>query len=828
MSRKLAEDHVSMEKFYRLKTPVSWRLNQEAQEYLPGGDSRSTIYYFPYPQFFVRGEGCWLYDADGNRFLDFTGNHTSLILGYGNPEVQRALREWLDLGTCFPGPTEPQIRLARIICERTPSIERVRFTNSGTEATMNAIRAARAFTGRTKVVKAEGAFHGTHDVMSVSIAPDPKQAGPQHRPRPVPHVKGIPDQVFDNVVIMPFNDSHEAQRIIEEHGEEVATVIVEPVMGAAGMIPAAKEYLRTLREVTQKLGALLMFDEVITYRLAPGGAQEYYGVTPDLTCLGKMIGGGLPLGAFGGRVDVMSLFDPSAGGPSIHHGGSFNANPVSLVAGATILEQLTLAVYRRLAYLGEKLRRSLQELFTKMEVPAQVTGLGSLFGIHLTDRSVRNYRDAQLGDTALRHQIFLGMLNEGIVMDPRGAGCLSVAIGEREVESFVSTMQRVLEQIDSTRESYPPPQRRYLRVIQEMCSEKIRTLHHFVLLVGLLLVAGGLAAACNKSATPVVIEEEAGAVPVPAKKQPIIFADLNWDSAQLQNAIARFITEKGYGYPTDAFFGGTTPLWQGLFKGDIQVIMEVWLPDQQDVWDKGVAEGAVVPVGKSLDDNWQSAFVVPSYVVKGDDKRGIKPMAPDLETPQDMENYKNLFVTMDSGGKAVLVNCPAAWKCSEINEKKVKAYGLGDHIQLRDPGAAAALFASLQGAYDKGKPWLGYMWAPTILADSLDLTILEEPSCGPGQEPADGCAYPTARVLIAVHPSLTQRAPGVVEMLRRYDFTAADQVKAKRYMSDKGTTFTETAVWWLKNNEEVWSEWVPADVAQKVRQALVSSQAGIT
>ncbi len=452
MSQK-PNDHANIEELYRLKTRQSWRLYQEAQEYLPGGDSRSTIHYSPYPQFFVRGQGCWLYDADGNRFLDFTSNHTSLILGYGNPEVQRALRERLDLGTCFPGPTEPQIRLAKMICERTSSIEQVRFANSGTEATMNAIRAARAFTGRAKVVKAEGAFHGTHDALSVSIAPDPKQAGPQHRPYSIPHVQGIPDEISDHVVIMPFNDPQGAQQVIEEHGQEVAAVIVEPIMGAAGMIPATKEYLRSLRAVTQRIGALLIFDEVITYRLAPSGAQEYYGLTPDLTCLGKMIGGGFPLGAFGGRADVMSLFDPSAGRPPIPHGGSFNANPMSLVAGVATLEQLTPSAYDKLAYLGEKLRGNLQELFAKMEVPAQVTGLGSLFGIHFTPSPVNNYRDAQLGDTTLRHQIFLGMLNQGIAMDPRGAGCLSTVIGEREIESFVSVMQHVLEQINSTQEN---------------------------------------------------------------------------------------------------------------------------------------------------------------------------------------------------------------------------------------------------------------------------------------------------------------------------------------------------------------------------------------
>ncbi|MFQ5932751.1 MAG: aspartate aminotransferase family protein, partial [Nitrospiraceae bacterium] len=410
-------------------------------------DSRSTIYYSPYPQFFVRGEGCWLYDADDNRFLDFTGNHTSLVLGYGNPKVKQAIRAQLELGTCFPGPTQPQIRLAEIICERTRSVERVRFTNSGTEATMNAIRGARAFTGRNKVIKAEGAFHGTEDVMEVSIAPDPDHAGPYHRPVPLPHVEGIPAGVFTDVEIMPFNDPSAARAVIEKHGDDLAAVIVEPVMGSAGMIPATGDYLETLRECCDVVGALLIFDEVITYRLARGGAQEHYGVTPDLTCLGKMIGGGLPLGAFGGRVDVMSLFDPSAGRPAIHHGGSYNANPMSLVSGAVTLEQLTPSVYRKLAYLGECLRSGLREMFAEMEIPAQVTGVGSLFGIHLTRARVENYRDAQVANSELRHDIFLGMLNGGIVMDPRGAGCLSAVMEERQVEDFLDAMRSVLIKI---------------------------------------------------------------------------------------------------------------------------------------------------------------------------------------------------------------------------------------------------------------------------------------------------------------------------------------------------------------------------------------------
>lgn len=273
----------------------------------------------------MRGEGCWLYDADGNKFLDFTGNHTSLPLGYGNPHVQLAILDQFELGTAFPGPTEPQVRLARMICERTPSVERVRFASSGTEATMNAIRAARAFTGGRKVVKAEGAFHGTHDVMEASIAPDLVASGPQKQPNALPHVDGLSQNILSDVLIMPFNDPEGARDVIESQSDQISCVLVEPVMGSAGMIPASPEYMDALRDLTRKTGSLLIFDEVITYRLAPGGAQEIFGVMPDLTCFGKMIGGGMPLGAFGGREDVMALFDPSKGRPAIHQGGSLNA-----------------------------------------------------------------------------------------------------------------------------------------------------------------------------------------------------------------------------------------------------------------------------------------------------------------------------------------------------------------------------------------------------------------------------------------------------------------------------------------------------------------------
>jgi glutamate-1-semialdehyde 2,1-aminomutase len=433
------------EELYRSRTPASRRYFSEAGKYLPGGDSRSTLFYHPYPAVMARGKGCVLFDIDGNRLLDFTGNHSSLIHGYGHPAILAAVQEQLQKGTCFPGSSEPQLHYARLLCERIPSIQQVRFTNSGTEATLNAVRAARAFTGRLRIAKVEGGYHGSADDVMVSIHPSSAEAGKRSRPRPTPHAKGLPRELVQSVVILPFNDIDGAREILESFGSEIAAVLVEPVLGSAGMIPAERDYLKMLREVTNRLGIVLVFDEVVSLRVARGGAQEYFGITPDLTCLGKLIGGGFPLGAFGGRTDIMAMFDPSHGRPAIPHPGSYNANPIGMVAGATTLELLTAPVIDRLNARSETLRRDMAAAFDAAEIPARITGLGSLFAIHLTREPVRSYRDTLGGDTELRHRIFLGLFNEGVLIDPRGVGSLSTALGEPEIDLFSVALRRVLD-----------------------------------------------------------------------------------------------------------------------------------------------------------------------------------------------------------------------------------------------------------------------------------------------------------------------------------------------------------------------------------------------
>ena len=406
---------------YRERTANSGRRFEQFRRYLPGGDSRSTLFYPPYPSVLVQGDGCRVVDLDGNRLLDCTGNHSILVHGYGAARVLEAIRRQVELGTCFSGPTEAQLRFAQHLVERIGSLERVRFTNSGTEAVMMAVRAARRFTGRRKIAKLEGGYHGTSEGVMGSEHPD--------------------------LLVLPADDADAAVALLARHGADIAALLVEPVQASAGMLALNTAYLRALRDATRRLGIVLVFDEVVSLRVAYGGAEEHFGIEPDLSCLGKLIGGGLPLGVFGGREEIMALFDPSHGPPVIPHPGSYNANPVSLAAGLATMELLSRDAVARLNATGDRLRAGLTGVFAEAGIPVSVTGLGSLFGMHLTEGPVRTIRDAARADAALRHRIFLGLYVEGILLDPRGVGTLSTAIGEPEIEEFLAALRAVLSRL---------------------------------------------------------------------------------------------------------------------------------------------------------------------------------------------------------------------------------------------------------------------------------------------------------------------------------------------------------------------------------------------
>jgi glutamate-1-semialdehyde 2,1-aminomutase len=431
---------------YRARTPKSQALQAEAADVLPGGSSRGTAYFPPYPFFADGGEGHYVYDVDGNRYLDFMLNATTLILGHASPSVVEAVSEQASRGTAFSIPTESQIRLARLLCARIPSIDTIRFTNSGTEGTLMAIRAARAFTGRHRIAKFEGGYHGAHEYVAVSVHPPAAKLDPRG-PTAIPEHPGQPPSVAEGVLVLPYNDLATSERLLRAHAAELACLIMEPVASAFGYVPADPEFLRGMRKVTEELGIVLIFDEVQSFRVAPGGAQELFGVTPDLTCLGKIIGGGMPVGAFGGRRDIMAQFDPTGSGARIAHAGTFNANPMTMVAGEVVMQALTPAIYRRLGELGESLRQKLRGALASLGVPAQVTGIASLFGLHFTSQPVTNYRAVVAGDQELRKAVFTGLLNEGILLQTTCAGSLGAMTGETEIDTLVGAVRRVVARV---------------------------------------------------------------------------------------------------------------------------------------------------------------------------------------------------------------------------------------------------------------------------------------------------------------------------------------------------------------------------------------------
>ena len=361
---------------------------------------------------------------------------------------------------------------------------------------------------------------------------------------------------------------------------------------------------------------------------------------------------------------------------------------------------------------------------------------------------------------------------------------------------------------------------------------RFRTLMLAVLMTALFVVP---AVACGGSATPepteammeepteammeepteAMMEEPTEAMMVEEKKQTIIFGDLNWDSAQLQNRIAQYLVEKGYGYPTDVKLGATLALFQGLKRGDTHVTMEIWLPNQNDAWDEARAEGAVLSVGKSLGSDWQSSFVIPAY---------MQEEYPDLDSVEDLKDpqYRDLFKTAETRDKARLVSCVIGWVCEEVNAAQIEGYGLADHIEVINPGDSAAMNADLYGAYERKEPWLGYQWGTNDAALKLDLVRLEEPAYSDEcWFTTKACAYEDATILIAVNPDLPASAPDVIALLRKWDFNIEIYKEAVNWREQNpDADIADTATWWLNSNADVWQAWVTEDAAASVKEAL--------
>lgn len=426
---------------YLARTERSRELFAERQETFPGGAPTTVSHHPPYPPVLASAEGATVTDVDGNDYVDYLNKYTAIVAGHCHPAVREAVAD--QLVRIDVAHADVERRLAERLVGRIDSLDRLRFANSGTEAVMYAVRAARAYTDRDLVARFEGSYNGSVDEMQVSYHPPLKRAGRADRPRPVPDTAGVPDHTAENVVVLPWNDPDAVTDIVREHAEDLACVVASPRMGTNQIDPEAGFHAH-VADLCADVGALYVLDEVVGYREGYGGAQADLGVTPDLTTLGKIIGGGLPVGAFGGRADVMSLFDPTGGGHQVFSSGTFTGNPATMAAGNAVLDLLDADAFAELNARSERLRESLRAAVESAGFDIQVTGSGSMVNVWTTDREVVDYRTAHTADTGLQHRVFTELLNRGHMLSPDLMGCLTLATTDAQCEALAADLEAVL------------------------------------------------------------------------------------------------------------------------------------------------------------------------------------------------------------------------------------------------------------------------------------------------------------------------------------------------------------------------------------------------
>jgi glutamate-1-semialdehyde 2,1-aminomutase len=408
---------------------------------------RAATYFAPHPPFAGYGEGCWVVDIDGRRIFDCANNFFSLVHGHAFEPVRCALHAAIDGGTAFGLPTTPESDLAEEIRRRSPELEQIRFVSSGTEAVMFAVKAARAITGRSAIAKFEGAYHGAYDYVEVSLDSAPQNWGGPY-PSSVLYARGTPPSVATGTLVLPFNKPAECRKLIEENHHRLAAILLDPLSSRIAMVPASPELLEVLRDCCSKYGILLVLDEVVSYRLDYHGAYARFGIKPDLVALGKIIGGGMAVGAVAGPARHMAVFDHTKGKPAVSHGGTFSANPLGMAAGLAALKAFDPAAVMRLNTMGDALRARLNEKLGALASPAQVTGFGSLFRLHLKNTPVVDYRTAfcSANEKTAISKIHLTVLECGYLLAPSCSGALSTPMEETDLKDLSEALVDAVRQ----------------------------------------------------------------------------------------------------------------------------------------------------------------------------------------------------------------------------------------------------------------------------------------------------------------------------------------------------------------------------------------------
>ncbi len=425
----------------------SKQLFERAQKVLPGGVNSPVRAFEPYPFFVERSQGSKMYDADAKSYVDYCMAYGALLLGHAYPEIIEAVENQLTKGTLYGAPTELEVKFAELIQKTSPCMEMMRLVNSGTEATMHAIRTARGYTGRKKIIKFEGCFHGSHDSVLV-------KAGSGATTFAAPNSLGVPNETTQNTIVIPYNDIEALETVFNRQGYLIAAVIVEPVLANVGLILPQKDYLTYLRKVTNEYGTVLIFDEIITgFRLALGGAQEYFNVKPDMATLGKVLGGGFPLAAFGGKKEIMENVSPVG---KVYQAGTFSGNPVSVTAGYTLLTILNKKknqIYADLEKNCSELKKALTDLSATYKLPTQVYNIASLYQIFFTDQQVTDYACAKHSDAAMFTAYFQELLRQGVFIPPsQYETCfVSEAHTQEDLKFTINAFDKALEAASKTR-----------------------------------------------------------------------------------------------------------------------------------------------------------------------------------------------------------------------------------------------------------------------------------------------------------------------------------------------------------------------------------------